>query len=97
MCSSSTGDGRTRWKPEAKIVAEPKEVDASKGFGENIGSVVIRRYSLDNEFFISDEFAYVVVLDADVFYPRMPNMVFSQNSCSVVVTVDSRRGGMVGT
>jgi hypothetical protein len=53
--------------------------------GENICGVVLRAYTHERGGTVFNQIPNVVELDSDVFYVRMPYMIFCQPSSGIVV------------
>ena len=72
---------------ETEVVSKPKEVQAGKGFRENVGDVVAGSNPRNGEFFVGNEFSDRVVLYLNMFDLQMPHIVFSQATCGIIVAV----------
>ena len=72
-------------------MAEVLEVYMHEGLCEYIQCVVFGPNALDCDVACQDKFLHVVVLDPNVFGVRVPNMIFGEAGCHIVVTVQMGR------
>ena len=86
--NSSSSRNRTSY---TEVMAEALEVHTREGFREYVGCVVFGPNTLDSDVSSKDELSRVVVLDSDVLGVRVPNMVFGQAGCSIVIAVQTGR------
>jgi hypothetical protein len=75
---------------DAQVMTQTREVALARRLRQNIGYVLGSRGATNSNFPLRDEFADVVILDADMFHRGVPDMVLCKDDRGMIIAESGR-------